>query len=269
MPPLMSVEEYVALPVAEPDHVIPYGDDAEQFGHLYLPDGDEPHPVIIVVHGGCWRSQYDIYPASGYAQALTEVGAAVWSLEYRRGDKGGEWPHTFADIADGSDHLRTIADRHNLDVSRVMAVGHSAGGLLALWLAGRHKLPQSSPLYSDNPLPIRSVVALGTLTNFVTAYSAGICEGALETLLGGTPETAPDNYHHTSPINLLPLGIPQILITGEADDMLLQAHEYISVAQEIDDVERIIVPDVGHFELVTPTTQAWPIAREAVSKVLP
>ena len=120
------------------DARIPYGDDPLQFGDLRLPPGGGPHPVAVFVHGGCWLSEYDIAHSSAVTAALAQSGIATWSLEYRRvGDEGGAWPGTLQDVARGADHLRSIAARYRLDLDRVIAAGHSAGGQLALWLAAR------------------------------------------------------------------------------------------------------------------------------------
>ena len=137
----MSAGDVLALPRPEAQHRIAYGPGPQQFGELRLPDGAGPHPVVIVVHGGCWLAEYDLGYMSSLAAALTADGVATWSIEYRRvGDDGGGWPGTFDDVGAAADHLREIAAEHELDLERVVAVGHSAGGHLALWLAARHGL---------------------------------------------------------------------------------------------------------------------------------
>ena len=126
--------DHLVAPPAEAR--ISYGDDALQFGELRLPDGPGPHPVAIVIHGGCWLGEFDLTHIGTLAEALNEEGIAAWVIEYRRiGNPGGGWPGTFEDVARGADHLRKIAKEHPLDLDRVIAVGHSAGGHLALWLA--------------------------------------------------------------------------------------------------------------------------------------
>ena len=132
---------------------ITYGSDPLQFGELRVPAAKGPHPVAIVVHGGCWVSKIENMDAKAVAMdnmrplaaALTEEGIATWNIEYRRlGNDGGGWPGTFRDVASAADLLRTLAREHALDLTRVIAIGHSAGGHLAMWLAARPKMPQGS-----------------------------------------------------------------------------------------------------------------------------
>jgi acetyl esterase/lipase len=141
------------LPQPPADHRISYGPDPLHFGELRLPPGRGPHPVVIVVHGGCWFAEYDLHHLAAFSAALTKLGAATWSLEYRRiGNGGGAWPGTFQDVARGADYVRELAKKYPLDLKRVVIVGHSAGGQLALWLAARHRLPKESALYTPDPL---------------------------------------------------------------------------------------------------------------------
>src|SRR5215471_72121 len=134
-------------------------ESAHQFGVLRVPRGRGPHPVVALVHGGCWLADYDHMHVESAADALCARGAGVWSIEYRRlGQDGGGWPGTFRDVAAGLDHLRVLAPRHRLDLGRVVAVGHSAGGHLALWLAARRKLGASSDLFVANPIAVAGVV---------------------------------------------------------------------------------------------------------------
>src|SRR5579885_1352845 len=153
--------------VAPADRKLAYGKDALQFGELRLPKAEGPHPVVILVHGGCFvdklprRDPRDtsFEPLRPLAAALAGAGVATWNLEYRRaGNPGGGWPGSFFDLAAGTDFLRTIAQANQLDLHRVVLVGHSSGGMLVYWLAARPKLPRSSPLYSNNPLHVKAVV---------------------------------------------------------------------------------------------------------------
>src|SRR5215475_9605461 len=134
------------------DDRISYGPNEFQFGELRLPKGAKgngPYPVAIVIHGGCWMAEYGLSYMGHLSAGLTEAGVATWSVEYRRvGNSGGGWPGTFEDVSRAADHLRKISKQYNLDIDRVIAVGHSAGGHLALWLAARKSLPKGSPVYS-------------------------------------------------------------------------------------------------------------------------
>jgi acetyl esterase/lipase len=158
----MRPHDVDALPSKPPDTRIPYGKDDLQFGELRLPKGKGPFPVAVVIHGGCWVAKFaSTQNTAALADALRDAGIATWNVEYRRADNaGGGWPGTFADIAAATDLVRTIAREHPLDLTRVVTVGHSAGGHLALWAAARSRLPKTSALYNASPLPFRGAVAL-------------------------------------------------------------------------------------------------------------
>ncbi len=143
-----------STPAPSADVRIPYGDGPFHFGDLRLPRTAKPgqHPVVVVIHGGFWRARYDLEHIGHVCAALTSLGVATWSIEYRRvGNEGGGWPGTFHDVGAAVDHLRVLAPEHNLDLERVVVIGHSAGGHLALWVAGRHRIPEGNPLYTSRP----------------------------------------------------------------------------------------------------------------------
>ena len=124
-------------------HTYRYGPDRSQRGELHLPSGPGPHPVMLLLHGGSWRKRYGIVVMRGLAADLLRRGWAVWNIEYRRLGAGGGWPATFEYVAAAVDHLAEIDAP--LDMARVSLLGHSAGGHLALWAAGRDRLPQGAP----------------------------------------------------------------------------------------------------------------------------
>ena len=169
----------------------------------------------------------------------------------------------------GTDYLRTLARRHPLDLKRVVVVGHSAGGQLALWLAARRRLPASSPLYAPRPLPLRGVVSLAGVTD-MRAFRPR-CNDAVTKLLGGPPEEFPERYQQTSPTELLPLGVRQRLIHGARDTIVPagQSKEYAAAARRKGDGVRLSVLDAaGHFDLIAPQSSAWPAVAEAVRALL-
>ena len=262
-----------ALPARPADARISYSTaDPLQFGDLRLPPGTGPFPVAIVIHGGCWVSKFaTLQNTAALSDALRNAGVATWNIEYRRLDQpGGGWPGTFADVAAAADHLPTLARKHPLDLSKVAAVGHSAGAHLALWLAARSKLTPQSPLFAKEPLRLRAAVALGgpgDLRDF-TAYASSVCgTPVIEQLLGGTPEAVPERYAQASPAELLPLATRQVLIVG-SDDRVMPPRArdaYVAAAQKAgDSAELIVIPDAGHFEVIAPTSAAWPIVRDQV-----
>ena len=269
-PGLLTRDDYVHLPAIPADHRLFYGPDPAQFGDLYLPRQPGPHPVVILLHGGCWQAQYGLAPLGRLCIAFTNEGLAVWNVEYRRLGNGGGWPMTFADVATGVDFLRSIADQYALDLSHVVVTGHSAGGHLALWLAGRHRLPAESPLFAATAFPLHGVVALAAIPDLAEGVKRHICRGACQEIVGGSPEAVPQRYLQASPRALLPLGVSQWHIVGRGDLNVPMDYvqQYVAVATQYDKVQLDILPDAGHFELVVPTTSAWGTVRHAVLTLL-
>lgn len=267
----MTAEDLDRLTAPPPDARIPYGDDTLQFGELRLPDGPGPHPVAIVVHGGCWLARYDIAHIRALAEALTEEGFAAWVVEYRRvGNPGGGWPGTFRDVADGADFLRELADEFPLDLDRVIAVGHSAGGHFALWLAARSRLSPEDPLYQPSPIQVHGVLGLAPAPDLAFLHREEACNGAIDGLMGGSPEEVPDRYHAGSPGELVPLGAPQRLVIGLHDEAWAPVgRRYFDRAQDAgDDVRLIHADESGHFEMIDPSTSTWPLVRDAARELL-
>jgi acetyl esterase/lipase len=267
------LEQISSMPATPADHRIHYGNDPLQFGDLRLPKGDGPYPVAVVIHGGCWRSENDLQHISHLSEALTNEGVATWTLEYRRiGNNGGGWPGTFEDVAAGSDYLQTLAKRFPLDLSRVVLVGHSAGGQLALWVAARQNLPQKSPLASAGPLAVRGVVSLAGITDLRTfGVGRGYCNASVAPLLGGTPEKVPDRYAQASPIELLPLRIPERLVHGKLDLIVPveQSRNFVTQAKaKGDDAQLLLLEDAGHFDLIAPFSPAFATVKQAILSLL-
>ncbi|MGB0760612.1 MAG: alpha/beta hydrolase family protein [Rubripirellula sp.] len=269
-PKLMGVNDLDRL-IIEPTGVrYAYGSDPLQYGQLTVPAGDGPHPVVVFIHGGCWLSAYDISYTHALAQALAEDGIAVWNLEYRRvGDEGGGWPGTFLDIAAGTDHIQKLAGKHNLDLDRVVAMGHSAGGHLALWLAARPLINSESELYTQVPLPVAGVIGLAPAPELHELHSREVCGHVIDKLMGGSPASHPQRYRDATPSALAPIGVPQTIITGKYDDDWAWCGEaYVSAAREAGDeqIEFIEAPNASHFEVVAPHTSTWNLVVEAVRR---
>jgi acetyl esterase/lipase len=274
--PFLRPADINALPSKAPDAIIAYGTDSLQFGELRLPKGAGPFPVAIVIHGGCWVHDFAAAKnAAALSDALRDAGVATWNVEYRRRDNpGGGWPGTITDVGLASDSLRSIARRYPLDLSRVVAIGHSAGGHLALWLAARRKLPATSPLHAANPLPIIGAVSLGgpgDLFDFNRYGDASCGEGTIPKLLGGTPEQVPDRWRDVSPVQWLPLGVPQVMLAGESDRIMPRANleAYAAKARAAgDQVDVIVVPKAAHHEVMSPQAVTWEPIRAAVLGLL-
>ncbi len=270
-PQLATASDIVELTAPPPDAQISYGKDPLQFGHLRLPSSQGPHPLVILIHGGCFLAQYDLEHTGPASEALTELGFAVWSLEYRRvGNPGGGWPGTFLDIARGTDFVRGLAAEYSLDVNQVITMGHSAGGHLALWAAARHRLPPSSPLYLPNPLIPKGVVALGSVPTLEMLHKEQACGAVVNKLMGGSPLAVPERYSHAAPAHLFPLGVPQILINGRFDESWFRfGKAYFDQAQQAgEDIRFIVAPESGHFEVIMPASSTWPIVTGALESIL-
>ena len=265
-----------ALPSKPAEVRSPYGPDPNQFGELRLPDGPGPHPVAVVMHGGCWLAAYaDLTNAAALADALRDAGIATWNIEYRCVDQpGGGWPGTFLDTGAATDHLRQLAGEQALDLNRVITIGHSAGGHLALWVASRGTLAADSPLHTADPLPLLGTIVLGgpgDLKEFTANADLECQQGVISRLLGGLPQEVPARYRDGSPAERLPLGIRQVFISCEHDWVVFPelGEAYTTGARAAgDDAAHIIVKNAGHHELMAPGSVTWPIVRDAVLEML-
>jgi acetyl esterase/lipase len=250
------------------DARIAYGPDEQQFGELRVPADPGLHPVVVVVHGGFWRAAYDLAHISHLCAELTLRGVATWSVEYRRlGHHFGGWPGTFLDVARGVDALRDVAPAYDLDLTRVMTVGHSAGGQLALWLAGRHRLPAGSPLASESPLPVVAAVALAGVVDLALAWEENLGDGVVGQFMGGPPSVLKDRYAAASPIELLPLGVRQVLVHGTHDATvpIELSERYVERAAELGDPASLLALDgAGHFEPIDPRADTWEVVAGAI-----
>jgi acetyl esterase/lipase len=268
MNPLWMLE----TPSPGADARVAYGPELHQFGDLRLPPGPGPHPVVVMVHGGFWRARYDLEHVGHLCADLTRRGYATWSLEYRRvGHEGGGWPGTFEDVARGMDFLRTLGGRHPLDLSRVVAMGHSAGGHLALWLAARGRLRPGEPLHTPEPFLPRGVVVLAGVVDLVRAHALRLSDDIVTQFLGGSPTEVPERYRLGSPAALAPLGVRQILVHGTEDEPVpssLSTDYHARAAALGDDVRLISLPGAGHFEVINPLSREWPQVVGAIGSLL-
>ncbi|MGN6512596.1 MAG: alpha/beta hydrolase family protein [Lysobacteraceae bacterium] len=265
-----------ATSAADAPQRIAYGEAPSQFGELRVPAGPGPHPVVVLVHGGCWRADYaDLGYMRPIADALAAGGIASWNIEYRRlPEPGSGWPGTFTDVGAAIDALGALAPAHRLDLARVVVVGHSVGGHLALWAAARGRLPRASVLHARAPLPLRGVVDLGGAADLGAErrVERHACDGrVVETLLGGDPGAVPARYAQVSATTLLPLRVPQVLVWGGRDDIapLWLATRHRDAARRAGDpVRLVLVPGIGHFDLPRPGSAAWPAIRAAILGLL-
>jgi len=262
--------DLTARPRPEPQAVIAYGDDPWQRVDLWLPDGAGPFPIVLMVHGGCWTTSIaDRTLMNWAAEDLRRDGYAVWNIDYRGVDRpGGGYPGTFRDAAAAADALRGYAPKYGLDLRRVVATGHSAGGHLALWLAGRRRLPVDSALWCATPLAIAHVVACGALPDLEAVAASpdnGCGTDVVRELVGAPGSDGRDVYADTSIPPLLPIGVLHDLVNGREDRIV--PYRLATGYADKAGAEAVLhtVPDTGHVELVTPGTEAWSVAKKLIA----
>ena len=246
--------------------VIAYAPGPHRFGELTLPAGP-PRGVVVVVHGGFWRHAYDLSLGRPLAADLAAAGLAAWNIEYRRVGGGGGWPATFEDVAVAVDALAGPVQEAagELPLDRVVAVGHSAGGQLAAWLAARPGLPPGAP--GANPqVTLCGAVSQAGVLDLVDAAEQSLGRGAVVELLGGPPAAVPDRYALASPIARVPIGVPVFGVHGTADDRVPVCQTERFAAASGDRWTRL--PGVDHFAVIDPTTSAWAACRAAVEEIL-
>lgn len=262
----MTWPDLTGRPRPEPDRQFRYGTDSLQLVDLWLHAGrpERRWPTILMVHGGCWQSAIADRRLMDWAAAdLRDRGFAVWNIDYRGVDReGGGYPGTFQDVAAAADLMRDHGHDLGLNLSRVVAVGHSAGGHLALWLAARHRLPAGSVLATDDPLPIAHVVSLGGLPDLAAVESSPDNGCGTEVIARLVGERA-DRFADTSVPCLLPVGVPVDLLNG-CDDRIVperMAPAFARMAREQGDTVALHeIADTGHVELISPGTPAWEAA---------
>ncbi len=260
----IEYDELISGPTPAPANRIMYGPDSLQFGDLRFPPGRGRVPIVVLVHGGCWRAAFDVAHIGHAADAITRAGFATLTIEYRRvGDTGGGWPGTFADVAQGLDFTRELARRFSrLDTGRVVLVGHSAGGQLALWLASRKAGEQiDGAQIAKAPIGVSGVVSLAGITDLRT-YGSGIgpCNMAVAELMGGTPNEFPMRYSAVNPVERIPVTVPLRLIHGTADPIvpLSQSQSMLeSVRASGGNARLSAIAEAGHFDLIAPASRAW------------
>jgi acetyl esterase/lipase len=259
------------LPRPEPTLQIAYGEAPAQGVDVFLPDGPGPHPVAVLLHGGCWSAN-----TAGREQMrhlgpeLTRRGIAVWSIGYRRANEaGGGYPGTYQDVGAALDRLAEEAPAHRLDLSRVVLAGHSAGGHLALWAASRGSVPATSPLHGPLRVVPRAVISLGGVGDLGTfaRFVPVLCGPSIVERL-----VPMDKLAEVSPAALTPSAGLIVMVSGVLDRLVPPwvAHDYArSLKGKPVTAPRLVnVPEAGHFDLVTPPAPAWQQVRALVEEAL-
>ena len=271
----MKLDDYLALSGPAPTAKLAYGPAPSQYAELFVPQGAGPFPVAILVHGGCWTSRFGgITQFRNMAGALTARGIAVWNVEYRRVDEdGGGYPGMYLDMHAALDLLAANASAHELDLERVVAVGHSAGGQLVQWIAGRSRIPATSPLFRAAGLKVDRIVSLGGLADLrhEAALIKASCDRDIAQLAGAPSAGRPDVLADTNAADLMPNGSRTWLVTGEHDTISPPrvAHDYAARARAAGDAaEVVILPQASHYDEVAATSPAWPQVLRVIEQAL-
>jgi len=251
---VVSSDDILSLPPPKADTRVAYGRDANQFVDLRLAKGKGPHALAVFIHGGYWRARYDLGYAGHLCAALTAKGIATANVEYRRvGNAGGGWPGTFEDVRAAYQFLLQNAQKYEFDARRVVAMGHSAGGQLALCLAAHEK-------------GVKGVVSLAGVVDLQRAYTLHLSNDAVVEFLGGTPAEVADHYREADPMKLA-IAAGQWLVHGKDDDIVPPefSRDYVSAKQKMkEDARLVAIAGAGHFEVVDPRSGAWRDVERAV-----
>lgn len=254
----VTFADVTALPPAQGAIPHAYGNAPSQFGLLWLPVRSDPAPLVVLVHGGCWLSDYGVEHLQPLASTLVRAGYAVWAPEYRRvGEEGGGWPGTFDDVRSALVAAAALA-HERIDATRTVLAGHSAGGHLALWLATREQ-----PVAGG--LTIVGAVGLAAITDLASyAEIDNACAAVAERLLGGDPQAIPARYREASPARASGSGVPVRLLHGSADTIVPLAQS--RAMPGADDLE--VLEGAGHYDLIHPGTPAFPALLRAIEDLL-
>jgi acetyl esterase/lipase len=249
-----------------------YGSGPHDRGDLWLPAhrASTPTGVVVLVHGDFWEATADPSLLSPLARAVAARGWAAWNIDYRPLGEGGGWPNTFLDVARGVDHVAVLAAAHGLATDRVAVVGHGGGGTLALWTAGRERLPSRAPGAEPKVQPA-VVASLAGIDDLVAGVYEDLGSDAVERFMGSAPKQVPDAYSVASPDELLPLGVPQVIVYGTNDAVVPpdQSSAYAGKAKKAgDEVTVIAVKGAGHYDVIDPDKPAWPRLAAELAKTL-
>lgn len=252
-------EDILDLPPPAADRRLAYGSDPNQFGDLRLPVGPGPFPVVMNIHGGYWRAKYDLLHAGHMCAVLTRKGVATWNLEYRRvGNAGGGWPGTFEDIVNGYRFLPQIGRQFHLDATKVLVMGHSAGGQLALCLAAHEN-------------SVKQVISLAGVVNLQEAFNLHLSRDAVVDFLGGKPDEVPEHYQEADPMRLTIAKARQILLHGAKDDVVppdFSRHYVEEKNSKAESVALVEIAGADHFDLIDPRSAAWKQVQESALRLL-
>jgi len=254
----MSSDDILTLAPPPADARVAYGSDPNQFGEIRLPkeQGPGPFPVVMNLHGGYWRAQYDLSHAGHLCAALSQKGFVTWNVEYRRvGNPGGGWPGSFEDIRNAYRFVPQLGKRYNLDSAKILVIGHSAGGQLGLCLAAHEP-------------SLTRVLTLAGIVDLTQAWELHLSNDAVVAFLGGKPSEVPEHYREADPMtSTIPRTTLEWLIHG-AGDTIVPSYFSRTYAerkkQRAEDVHYLEIATAGHFDVIDPRSKAWPKVESTV-----
>ncbi len=273
---IMTWPDLTNQPLPEPTTSITYSDLPTAIVDVWLPDNQGPHPVVLMIHGGCWQKSIADRSLMNYmAEALRKNGMAVWNVEYRGVDEpGGGYPGTFEDVAMAGNALSEHALELNLDLNRVAGFGHSAGGHLITWYAGSVNLPEFTEINARRETPLKGIINSGGLADLVASEPITLASCLAEIrprLTGRASKTRPDPYADTSSDRLLPTGVAIYNVNGEKDkiapeELGMAYTEAATIAG--DNAAYAHAAGEGHVELIAPGTKAFELQVEILKSLL-
>lgn len=274
--PLMVWSDLTSRDLPDPTSSHAYGDDPAQIVDLWLPEGEGPHPTVLMIHGGCWQKAIADRTLMNYAaEDLRQRGLAVWNIEYRGVDEdGGGYPGTFEDVRAATEKLIELGPSLNLEVDRIVAFGHSAGGHLAAWALAQSNIEGGGQIMARPALPIIAVINSGGLADLEASAPITLescLASIMDDLTGAPTETRPNVFSDTSVSNLLPTSGDLISVNGDRDRIappeLGQSltEKVISAGAQALFVE---IPQTGHVELIAPGTEAFEVQADLIESFL-
>ena len=256
------------LAASAPDAILRYAAHPRGFAELRLPEGEGPFPLAVIYHGGCWKtgiaSQAYMAPL---ATRWQQQGIATLNVDYREVGDGGGWPGSFADWAASAGLIDEVAARYPIDRSRVTLVGHSAGGLPALWLA--RKSGADGPAGARKALTARAAIVLDGPGDIAAERAAfdGLCRfAAVDPFMGGAPERFPERYKAISPATTAPRLTDILFVQAR-----LPAPSAVTRTALAGGGAKVAVrenPGASHFAIITPGHAAYAANEAAMLAVL-
>jgi acetyl esterase/lipase len=252
-------QDILSLPPPPADERVRYGSGPQHFADLRLPQGKGPFPVVMNIHGGFWRNKYDLAHAGHLCAGLTERGFATWNVEYRRvGDPGGGWPGTFEDLQAAYQHIPQAGRQYHFDLQKVVVMGHSAGGHLAICLAAHEP-------------SVKRAISLAGVVDLQAAFDRHLSNDAVVEFMGGKPSEVPEHYAEADPMKLKIPHAKQWLIHGDADDVVPTdfSRRYVKSKKKSGEHARLVeIARCGHFELIDPRSEPWKAVLAAVNEAV-